>query len=497
MADNSQINIPSTLGDLIRDKDRAGVKTQIMALDLNPAGAESLMAGTMPVSILTDADNTSSGTLAAALQTVVLVMGGKSAAGVVITGTWVGTITFEGTVDGTTWGSINAVAASTSFPQPTTTVNGLYRLTPAGLLQMRAIMTLWTSGTASISMRASAGTGGIFANQILPSKITDGTNTVTIKPASTASAATDLPFVVALHPSSPTPNFLAAQTVTGTRLNNGTSNASGSTHLTIGGSDGTNLKPLLVDVGGRPLIKITDGTNSAGITAAGIAGSEITVDRLKVNASLRMIDTAQAAGSQLVAAKGDQTTGLWVNIKNSAIPVTGTFFQATQPISATNLDVALSTRLKPADTLAAVTTVGAVTAITNALPAGTNAIGNINELRASNLAVTVTAATGTAATLTLPAVAGQFHYITSVDILLYSTAARTGSATPTVVTSTNLPGAIAFTFSTAAAIGTTDAQDLLLTTPLKSSVVNTATTIVAPIAAGGIWRITATYFTGA
>jgi hypothetical protein len=52
-------------------------------------------------------------------------------------------------------------------------------------------------------------------------------------------------------------------------------------------------------------------------------------------------------------------------------------------LNTSNLDVALSTRLKPADTLAAVTTVGtvttvgAVTAITNALPAGTNVIGHI------------------------------------------------------------------------------------------------------------------------
>lgn len=41
----------------------------------------------------------------------------------------------------------------------------------------------------------------------------------------------------------------------------------------------------------------------------------------------------------------------------------------------TNIDVALSTRLKPADTLTGVTTVGSVTAITNALPAGTNLLG--------------------------------------------------------------------------------------------------------------------------
>ena len=48
MADNTTLD-PGTGGDTIRDKDRAGVKTPIVALDLNPAGAETLMSGAMPV----------------------------------------------------------------------------------------------------------------------------------------------------------------------------------------------------------------------------------------------------------------------------------------------------------------------------------------------------------------------------------------------------------------------------------------------------------------
>jgi hypothetical protein len=47
MADNTQV--PGGTGDTIRDKDRAGVKTQIVGLDLNIAGAETLMAGSLPV----------------------------------------------------------------------------------------------------------------------------------------------------------------------------------------------------------------------------------------------------------------------------------------------------------------------------------------------------------------------------------------------------------------------------------------------------------------
>ena len=48
MADNTTLTIGSG-GDTIRDKDRSGVKTQIVGLDLAPGGSETLMNGSMPV----------------------------------------------------------------------------------------------------------------------------------------------------------------------------------------------------------------------------------------------------------------------------------------------------------------------------------------------------------------------------------------------------------------------------------------------------------------
>ncbi len=89
----------------------------------------------------------------------------------------------------------------------------------------------------------------------------------------------------------------------------------------------------------------------------------------------------------------------------ASTPVVIASDQAAFPITNTNLDVALSTRLKPADTLAGITTVAAVTAITNALPAGNNNIGDVDVVSqipgtgATNLgkaedAVPVTADTG-------------------------------------------------------------------------------------------------------
>ena len=65
-------------------------------------------------------------------------------------------------------------------------------------------------------------------------------------------------------------------------------------------------------------VKLTDGTNSVTIADSSAAASETAVDRLKVNSALRLLDITQPAGSQLVAGKGDQTSGLWVNVKASA-----------------------------------------------------------------------------------------------------------------------------------------------------------------------------------
>ena len=131
----------------------------------------ALVSGSVPT---TTSDLTTTGVITAINQTVALILNNMSAGTIQITGTWVATLSFEGTLDGTNWFPINAVASSTSFPQPTTTVNGLYRLTPGGLLQFRVNTVAFTSGSISILIRASNGTGGIFANQILPTRITSG-----------------------------------------------------------------------------------------------------------------------------------------------------------------------------------------------------------------------------------------------------------------------------------------------------------------------------------
>ena len=69
--------------------------------------------------------------------------------------------------------------------------------------------------------------------------------------------------------------------------------------------------------------------------------------------------------------------------------------------------------------------------------------GNV-ALPPSTLAVTSLSAANTSTTATLPLVAGQFHYITALQVTRTCTAALTGSAA-LAITTTNLPGSLAFT----------------------------------------------------
>lgn len=138
--------------------------------------------------------------------------------------------------------------------------------------------------------------------------------------------------------------------------------------------------------------------------------------------------------------------------------------------------------------------------LSNAPPAGTE-YGLITRdiPMPSSLLVTGTAAVNTGVTVTLPAVAGAFHYITSIQIQKLYAVVGVAAAAGVIITTTNLPGGPAFTTEQLASVAGTVATVVNLSfagNPLKSSVVNTATTIVCPAQLQTIWRVNVTYYTG-
>ena len=115
----------------------------------------------------------------------------------------------------------------------------------------------------------------------------------------------------------------------------------------------------------------------------------------------------------------------------------------------------------------------------------------------SSLFVTQTAAVSTGFTMTLPAVPGLRHYITELKVTRSATAALTPSATPVLLTTTNLPGNPVLTVGQdAGGIGVDRDIFLPVGEALASVALNTATTMVFPVYTGVIWRVNCAYRLG-
>lgn len=115
---------------------------------------------------------------------------GQGTIGIQITGTWVGTITFQGTIDNTNYVSINVTPTTSSTTVSTTTGNGVWTTAVAGLTQVRVVFTAWTSGTATVIGRTTVttknstgggggGGSGTVTSIATTSPITGGTITTT------------------------------------------------------------------------------------------------------------------------------------------------------------------------------------------------------------------------------------------------------------------------------------------------------------------------------
>lgn len=113
--------------------------------------------------------------------------------------------------------------------------------------------------------------------------------------------------------------------------------------------------------------------------------------------------------------------------------------------------------------------------------------------------ITVTAAAGAIATLTIPApAAGLFLYVNWIRIEHFAAALLTAAAAPVIVTTTNLPGTPSFNFrADAAPQGTLTEKVIQTGMPMRSSTAATTVTVVCPATVGVLWRATASYRVGA
>jgi hypothetical protein len=102
---------------------------------------------------------TTSGTTCSATGVTCLIVSlaqDKGGAGVSISGTWTGTITFEGTVDGgTSWSAINAYPLNSGTAVTTATANGQWQVNVTGLTGVRARASATMTGSALVTITPS------------------------------------------------------------------------------------------------------------------------------------------------------------------------------------------------------------------------------------------------------------------------------------------------------------------------------------------------------
>lgn len=80
-----------------------------------------------------------------------------SAVGIQITGTWTGTITFEGTIDGATYTPLNMTPSDSGTAVTSTTANGVWLGSCGGLAIVRARMSAAPTGSAEVTIQGAPG----------------------------------------------------------------------------------------------------------------------------------------------------------------------------------------------------------------------------------------------------------------------------------------------------------------------------------------------------
>lgn len=316
--------------------------------------------------------------------------------------------------------------------------------------------------TQSIEIgKVDQGTAGTLAGA-WPVELSDGTNLIG----------------VTAHPVRTDPTGTTTQPISGT--------------VTANAGTNLNTSALALDTtltGGTQQTKIVQGGNTAVVDATG--DLQVDVNNFPATQTVAGTVTANAGTGNFTVVQATGTNLHAVIDSGSTTTVTGNV-TVVQP-TGTNLHTVLDS--------------GTLTSITNAVTVSQPTAANLNAtvtvanpviVQSCLLVQSATAATGTGVTVTLPAVAGQFHYISFIEIVKYFTVANAASATPLVVTTTNLPGSLAFTFGQPlGTIGTTDRMIHDPNSPIHSSTVNTATTIVCPATTGIIWRVNVYYFAAA
>jgi hypothetical protein len=130
-----------------------------------------------------------SGTIVALNGAVALALNGAGGAIIDLRGPFVATVTFQGTVDGTNWNALTAVpvtSGANAAAVSTATLAGAWHVLTAGFAQIRAVATAFTSGTVTVSIRATANSPWVYSAPV------GATNAVSVSSLPATPAGTNL-----------------------------------------------------------------------------------------------------------------------------------------------------------------------------------------------------------------------------------------------------------------------------------------------------------------
>lgn len=139
-----------------------------------PAQGQATMANSQPVAIASDqltvpvnqAGVSAPGAMTTNGQAVALSLTGATGFTIDLRGTWTGTVTFQGTVDGTNWFNISMVpsgGAPSVAAVTSSTANGVWSGNANGMQQVRATCTAAMTGTVTATVRAMQAAGVVSA----------------------------------------------------------------------------------------------------------------------------------------------------------------------------------------------------------------------------------------------------------------------------------------------------------------------------------------------
>jgi len=224
---------------------------------------------------------------------------------IVISGTWVGTVSFQISADGTNWISATTVNISTGAAVTSTTANGNFVMLSAGCKVARVIMTAYTSGTALIANEGSTfsqyiGVTSLNAASFLAT-VTQGTSPWVV--SGTVTTAEDKNYGV-----------VGATTM---RAASQIGNATGAADFNAGATGAQTLRTVANQGGPNTAAngwfqRLTDGTDNVAVTA----NNDLSVSDGLSNGGVNGALTLTTAGTTYQAKVGASAL---VNLKNLTI----------------------------------------------------------------------------------------------------------------------------------------------------------------------------------